>query len=289
MTNDHSSDYSDDSDKTVFIPRPGGRGPASAPSAAPAPPPYNPFEEQQERILSGVNPLVSAASALLSLTSNLRGMASSHQDIEGLRRQMLDEIKRFEVNARQHGFGNEITYTSRYVLCAFIDETILNTIWGSSSVWAQQGLLSSLHNETSGGENFFVILDRLLKEPNASLDLIELMFICLCLGFKGRYSMMDRGQEKLEELRNFVFNHIRQRRGEFPQDLSPNWQSPSVDSRGLRHYVPLWVVIAVACAILAAVFVGFSLVLEETAEPVLQRLEQIAEHQTIIDTTQQSQ
>ena len=292
MTNDHSSDYSDDSDKTVFIPRPGGRSPAPAPNAAPAapaPPSFGSFEEEQERILSGVNPLVSAASALLSLTSSLRGMVSSHHDIEGLRRQMLDEIKRFEVNARRHGFGNEVTYTSRYVLCAFIDESILTTIWGSSSVWSQRGLLSSLHNEVNGGENFFVILDRLLKEPNASLDLIELMFICLCLGFKGRYSMMDRGQEKLEEQRNFVFNHIRQRRGEFPQDLSPNWQSPSVEGRGLRHHVPLWVVIAVACAILAAVFVGFSLVLEETAEPVLQRLDQIATHDIINDVTEQPQ
>ncbi len=267
----------DPGDRTVFIPRPGGRGvTASAPTPpAPPPPPSYIAPEQLPFTSSGINPLVGAASALLKLASSTGSMVS-HHDIEGLRRQAMEEIKNFEGKARSLGLANDVTYTGRYVLCAFIDEAVLNTIWGSSSAWAQQGLLSSLHNETSGGETFFVILDRLLKDPNASLELLELMFVCISLGFKGRYAVVDRGQEKREELRNVVFEHIRRRRGEFPRELSPHWQSQSGQKRGLRQFIPLWVVVAVASAILLAIFIGFTVVLEERSEPVYESLENIA-------------
>ncbi|MCF6209486.1 MAG: type IVB secretion system protein IcmH/DotU [Gammaproteobacteria bacterium] len=278
MAIDDSSDHPGDNDRTVFIPRPGGRSAipsAATPPPAPPPPPSYIAPEQLSLTSSGINPLVGTASALLKLASSTSNMVS-HHDVEGLRRQAMDEIKGFEGKARALGLANDVTYTGRYVLCAFIDESVLNTIWGSSSVWAQQGLLSSLHNETSGGETFFVILDRLLKDPNASLELLELMFVCISLGFKGRYAVVDRGQEKLEELRNVVFEHIRRRRGEFPRELSPHWQSQSGQKRSLRQFIPLWVVVAVASAILMAIFIGFTVVLEERSEPVYESLENIA-------------
>lgn len=272
----NSSGYPGDDDKTIFIPRPSGRGPASMAPSPPSPPTPANFinQDQQEYVASGVNPLVSAASALLALPHQLLTIIS-HHDVAGLRNQVLEEIKTFENNARTMGIDTDTTYACRYVLCTFIDEAVLNTIWGSSSSWSNQSLLSTLHNETSGGETFFVILDKLLKDPNANLDLIELMFICISLGFKGSYAVMDQGYEKLEQLRNTVFEHIRRRRGEFPQELSPHWQSQSGQRSSLRNYIPLWVVVAVASALLLVIFIGFSLILNETSEPVYEALESI--------------
>jgi type VI secretion system protein ImpK len=284
VANDNSNGYPGDDDKTIFIPKPSGRGPASmAPSPPPAhtppTPPTPPLNygnpQQHDFIASGVNPLVSAAAGLLALPAQFLNM-TSHNDVAGLRNQVLEEIKSFENNARVMGIDANVTYTSRYVLCTFIDEAVLNTLWGSSSTWASQGLLSTLHNETRGGETFFVILDKLLRDPNASVDLIELMFICISLGFKGSYAVMDRGHEKLEELRNIVFEHIRRYSGEFPQELSPHWQSQSGQRASLRHLVPLWVVVAVASALLLVIFIGFTVVLDDTADPVYEALEGIA-------------
>jgi type VI secretion system protein ImpK len=282
VSNDKYTGYPGDSDRTIFIPKPGGRRPAVPvpPKPPPAPQSFNDYAEQPEIIPAGVNPLVSAASELVALPAQLLNMIS-HQDVAGLRRQVLEEIKTFENKARLMGISPEITYTSRYVLCAFIDEAVLNTIWGSNSLWNSQSLLSSLHNETSGGEKFFIILDNLLRDPNANLDLLELMFLCISLGFKGQYAVMDRGPEKLEELRNVVFEHIRRRRGEFPQELSPHWQSQTGQRTTLRNYIPLWVVIAVAGAILFAIFVGFTMVLDETADPVYETLQSIGKTPTM--------
>lgn len=283
MSNDNI--FPGDADRTIFIPKPGGRGPASSvppPTPPSSPPPQNfgSYIERPEELPAGVNPLVSAASELIALPPQFLNMIS-HQDVPGLRNQVLEEIKHFENRARLVGISPEVTYTSRYVLCAFIDEAVLNTMWGSNSIWTSQSLLSSLHNETSGGEKFFVILDNLLRDPNADLNLLELMFICISLGFKGQYAVMDRGLEKLEELRNIVFDHIRRRRAEFPQELSPHWQSQSDQRTTLRNFIPLWVVAAVGGALLLAIFIGFTLVLDEAADPVQKALEGIGKPATI--------
>lgn len=276
MANENFPGYPNDADRTIFIPKPGGRGPSSSRPPTPPPMPRNvsPYGERLEIISTGVNQLVSAASSIIALPAQFFNTIS-HPDVAGLRRQVLEEIKNFENKARMAGFSPEVIYTSRYVLCTFIDEAVLSTLWGSDSLWTSQSLLSSLHNETSGGEKFFQILNNLLMDPNANLELLELMFICVSLGFKGQYSVIERGPEKLEELRNMVFEHIRRRRGEFPQELSPHWQSQSNQRVALRNYIPLWVVVAVACAILLVIFIGFTMVLGESADPVYQSLEKI--------------
>lgn len=279
-----NTEYPGDINKTIFIPRPGGRGPAAAtpmpPSTPPPPAPSFDSREYQTALPSGGNPLISASTELVALPTQFLTMVE-HHDVAGLRKQVLEEIREFENKARTLGINPDVINTCRFVLCTFIDEAVLNTVWGSSSAWANQSLLSTLHNEVSGGETFFVILDRLLRDPNGSVDLLELMFLCISLGFKGRYTVMDRGHEKLEDLRNMVFEHIRRRRGEVPPELSPHWQSQSNQRASLRHYVPLWVVVAVAGALLLAIFVGFTMVLHETTNPVHEALEDIGKLPTI--------
>ena len=73
----------------------------------------------------------------------------------------------------------ETVLAARYVLCTFLDEIVLGTPWGSESVWSTQSLLSSFHNETWGGEKFFLILDSMLQDPAGNINLIELMYVCL--------------------------------------------------------------------------------------------------------------
>lgn len=139
MANDNYTGYSGDADRTIFIPKPGGRGPT--PSAPPPSPPRqkpqnisNYYTERLESVSTGVNPLVSVAAGLIALPAQFSNMIS-HHDVTGLRRQVLEEIKRFENKARMLGLNPEIIHASRYVLCAFIDEAVLNTLWGSNSPW----------------------------------------------------------------------------------------------------------------------------------------------------------
>ena len=107
----------------------------------------------------GLNPLVQAASPLLLLTAQMRDTLTP-MDVAALRRHALDEIRRFEEQARAAGVSNEVVLAARYTLCAGLDEAVLSTPWGNQSEWAQHPLLVALHREARGGEKFFEMLDR---------------------------------------------------------------------------------------------------------------------------------
>ena len=185
-------------------PRPGaGRrdvhraGPAPEPAPPAAGVDAEPISGPARALLGlGLNPLVQAASPLLLLTAQLREHASS-MDVAGLRRHALEEIRRFEEQARAAGVPNEVVLAARYALCAGLDEAVLSTPWGAQSEWAQHPLLVALHREAWGGEKFFDMLDRISQDPARHIDLMELQYLVLALGFAGKYQVQERGHEQL--------------------------------------------------------------------------------------------
>ncbi len=267
-----------DGDRTVMKPTPGGRrGAGAAPSAPPAAAPPRaavPRSYERELLRSGINPLVSAAAALLGLVNQLRN-AMRHADINGLRAHVVEEMRNFENSSRAAGVSPENLLAARYALCTLMDETVLSTPWGSESLWSKQSLLSTFHNETWGGEKFFVILERVSDDPTRNIDLMELLYLCLALGFEGKYRVLERGRAKLEELQDNLYRRIRSVRGDFERDLSPHWQGVT-DRRGvLIRYVPLWVVAAVAGVLLLGTYAAFNVYLKQSSDPVLEKLQNI--------------
>ncbi len=171
---------------------------SSAEPLAPPPPPRcrtgrgPPIAALSEFSGRGSNPLVQAASPLLLLMGRLR-TSLSHPDVGGLRRQALDQIREFEERARAAGVAPETALAARYVLCSAIDEAVLATPWGNQSEWSEQTLLITLHREAWGGEKFFDMLERICRDPSRHIDLMELQYLCLALGFAGKYQVLDRG------------------------------------------------------------------------------------------------
>jgi type VI secretion system protein ImpK len=215
----------------------------------------------------GLNPLVRAASPLLLLAGQLRGSLAA-PDVGDLRRHALEEIRRFEERARTAGVSTEVTRAARYALCASLDEAVLSTPWGAQSEWAQQTLLVALHREAWGGEKFFEMLDRITQAPAEHIDLMELQYLCLALGFAGKYQVVDRGHARLAEVQMDLYRKIRAHRGTPPSDLSLRWQGLQDRRNRLIRYVPWWVVGAAALAILAVTFVTYYTRLGTRSAPV---------------------
>ncbi|MEO8521699.1 MAG: type IVB secretion system protein IcmH/DotU [Acidobacteriota bacterium] len=222
----------------------------------------------------GLNPLVQAAIPLLLLTGRLRTSPAS-MDVAGLRRHVLEEIRRFEDQARAAGIRNEIVLAARYAICASLDEAVLSTPWGGQSEWAQHPVLVALHREAWGGEKFFEMLTRISADPARHLDLLELQHLILALGFTGKYQMLDRGHEQLQELQHGLYRTIRGLRGPVVPELSLRWRGLEDQRNRLIRYVPWWVVAAAAVAILAVVFVVYHSKLSTQAEPLHARLAHI--------------
>jgi len=222
----------------------------------------------------GLNPLVQAASPLLLRMGQMRNAPAS-LDVSSLRRAALDEIRRFEERARASGVRNEIVLAARYVLCAGLDEAVLSTPAGSQSEWAQHPLLVALHREAWGGEKFFEMLDRIVVDPARHIDLIELQYLILALGFSGKYQMLDRGHEQLADLQHNLFRTIRNQRGTIAPDLSLQWRGLEDQRNRLIRYVPWWVVVAAALAIVGVTFAIYYSNLATEAQPLHARLAQV--------------
>jgi type VI secretion system protein ImpK len=266
---------------TIVRPRPGaGRrwsGDTALPAASPVvqPPDDAAPVALPSVVMHGLTPLVAAATPLLLLSRQLRGLASV-PDIAGLRRQTLDEIRRFEVNAHAAGAPKEVVLSARYALCTAIDEAVLSTPWGSAhGTWAQQTLLVTLHRESWGGEKFFKVLSALMASPERHIDLLELMYLCIAFGFAGKYQVRDDGQARLVEIEQELYRIIRNLRSSPPEALSPRWEGIRDRRNPLIRYVPLWVVAAAALGVTAVAFAFFYGRLNAVAAPVHTRLARI--------------
>lgn len=285
---------SDDSDKTVFKtagsggsmrPMPGGRGAAPQPGGATRPAPMANAQAATMapavdvdsvffRTTQGLNPLVNSASALITVFEKTR-QSTSHPDIGGLHKRLVSEIRLFDNRLRDLGIKPEIALSARYVLCSVLDETVLNTPWGSESPWAQRTLLSVFHNETSGGEKVFLILDRMRQAPADNIHMIELIYICLSLGFEGKYRLNSRGRDAIEVIRDDLFLIIRGYRGDHERTLSSHWKGLGRTKKTLAEYLPVWVIVVIAACLLFFSFAGFRWWLYDMATPLSNQLEEI--------------
>jgi type VI secretion system protein ImpK len=231
-------------------------------------------ESTFEFLGTGLNPLVRAASPVLLLAGQLRGTLSG-PEVGGLRRHALEEIRRFEQRARGASITMEVVGAARYALCACVDEAVLSTPWGAHSEWAQQTLLVALHREAWGGEKFFEMLDKISNDPERHIDLMELQYLCIALGFAGKYHAMPQGQAHLADVQQSLYRKIRDFRGTPRPELSLKWKGIEDRRNPLIRYVPWWVVGAAALAILAVTFVVYYARLGSAAGPVYRTLSQL--------------
>jgi type VI secretion system protein ImpK len=271
MSKDDPFSLPEKDNQTVLRPTPGGVRHARPASPSTA---RNPHTEV-ETIVSpyqAINPLVAAASSLLVILSRLRAPLFSHSDPAELRLQLIKEIKSFETQAKKQGqVDSKTVLDARYVLCTALDEAVLNTPWGrQTSEWHTHGLLITFHQDARGGEEFFALLNERIQDPTAHLYLLELMYLCLALGFEGRYQKERR--EELEEQRAHLFHVINTQRTGFERELSPHWHGVMEQRNPVIQYTPLWVILTVVSALLVVIYLGFSLSLNRKSDPVFTQL-----------------
>lgn len=268
----------EDSERTVIRPIPGGRRavPADAPvglaeasprPAAPAPSPT----DGVETVAMGVSPLVAAAAPLLQLMVRLRNTINQ-PDPGDLRERAVQAMRRFEQQARDQAIPIELLRPAHYALCASLDDVVLNTPWGSTGIWDARSLVSTFHQEVRSGERFFDLLAQMRQNPGRFLPVIELMYLCMSLGFQGRYRLSPRGPAELDRLREETYALILRQRQLAEPELSPHWKGLAAPYRGARPTVPVWVGASVALAILAGLFIWLSTTLNAASDDLFARL-----------------
>ena len=277
MSQDDPFAEPEDYERTVVRPSGGGRAApdrTQSPSAA-RPQPVSSGGQQQGQITpTGINPIVASAAPILGLAVRLRSRSQT-PDVESLRERVAQAIRGFERRAHAAGATPPAIRAARYALCATVDDLVLNTPWGSRSVWARQSMVVTFYGEAWGGERFFDVLRQLHANPGRNFEVLELYYLCLTLGFEGQYRVLDRGMAKHTEIRDGLYRTVRSGRGEFERQLAPHWRGVQSGHRPLSSYLPLWVVGVATVALLLLMFLGFRYLLTGDSNLVYAALGQL--------------
>ena len=259
-----------DPDRTLLIPRPGGRATAAQAARGSA----AAQGATLQHLVAGINPLLTAAGPLLALLSQLRA-TTHHADRPGLQRQLLGLIGEFEERARSSGVTRPQVTAARYLLCTFIDEVIAATPWGADAPAGARGLLQEFHEDESGATKVFELLDRLSADAQTHAPLLELFYVCFALGFEGHYAGKPNGRAELAALAARLLERVRpgttRRAAGGARTLSTHWAGEPKRGPTLT-LVPLWLTVVVGAALVLGALMWMSTRLSRQAAPVLQQL-----------------
>lgn len=280
---------------TMIIPNPGGRrtnvNEATPGNGNNVPSQPNVSSQQYNqsniRVPKGENVLLSLSHEILVLAGNIRSL-EPNRTIVSLRKDVELLIEKYTNSLTESGVSKEVVLTSRYIICCLLDELVLSTPWGSESEWSHQTLLVKYHNETWGGEKFFLIVNKLLEQPQRSIDLIELCYLCIAIGFSGKYRVSHQRNNELINIGESIYHQISQCRPVFP-DLSPKWQGISAKEKNSVTNIPLFVYVFVFLFILSGAYIGFLLNLQSKVDPVYENLESVGWKDFALNVKEQPQ
>ncbi len=268
-------DPSPENDRTMVRPRPGARTTSSLGGTFKAPVTPVSSEPLDEAVLNfGHNPILAAAHPLLIVASEIRNLAA-HPNPEMLRQQLSDSIKKFESDCERRGISRENTIAARYVLCTFADECAGSTPWGGGGLWARDTLLIRFHNETWGGEKVFQLLGKLAENPAANRDMLELVYVCISLGFEGRFRIAENGKQQLELTRERLFQLITQHGPERSKAYSVKWEAAKVEQQSWMSATPFWAFCAVIGLLAVGAFALYSYLLANRSDPAFTAIQSI--------------
>lgn len=211
------------------------------------------------------NVLVTAFAPLLELAPELE-RAAAPQRPESLRLRLQGNLT--EARDAAVGMGMPLTRADHaaWFVAALLDDIALNTPWGGQSDWPRQPLVTGLSGDVDAGTRFFDRFDEHLRFPNRDPQMLELAYLCLGLGFRGKYRIQPGGGESaIMALRTQAARLLRDTDAD-QADLSPRWQGVQAPDEPRRFTVPLWTVALAAAAIITAIYTSLGLQLSTKAE-----------------------
>ena len=205
-----------------------------------------------------INPLIGAANPLLMMVPVLR-TASVPTDVSGLRARLIEMVKGFDATCLGLSLPDDQRNIARYAVCTVLDEAIQMTPWGGTANWAQQSLLIHFFKENWGGEKFFQILDKMSETPSKFGPLLELFYVCLSLGFMGRFQMAGpAGRQAVGDLRDRLYILVRQGGGEPERNLSSAWKGLSIEARGFKGFWAFGLTVGLVSLLSLGTFAGLA-------------------------------
>jgi type VI secretion system protein ImpK len=207
---------------------------------------------------------------VLTAIVRLRSNRQELSDAESFRFYMREAIKSAIQEARnQGGYNADDIKMATLALVGFLDESVLNLRNPMFADWPRKPLQEELFGIHMAGEIFFRNLEQLMgRSDSADLaDLLEVHYLCLLLGYGGRYSIGGKGE--LQAITTATGDRIKRIRGASYDPFMEILTEPEVVKVTEDPWVKKFLIMAVACFVLViALFITFKLTLGSSASEV---------------------
>lgn len=199
---------------------------------------------------------------VLTAIERLRANRQSVTDAQAFRQHNRDALRTAASQAAAAGYASEDVKSATFAVVAFLDESVLNSQNPIFGDWLRKPLQEELFGTHIAGEVFYQNLQQLLERPDSAdlADVLEVFFLCLLLGFGGRYGGGNRGE--LKQVMDTTAEKIRRIRGR----LGPLAPAALLPEERIRAGSDPWVrrlgwAAAIAAGLVVVLFILFKLIL----------------------------
>jgi type VI secretion system protein ImpK len=182
------------------------------------------------------NDLIAFAGPVFDLILRLKaGIVAPSYD---LRPKIAAMLADFEKRAERYRFSSKIIQVSKFALAAFVDETVLSSNFNLKDEWEKNPLQLEYFGEQLAGDKFFEKLGAMIKQVDVTADAVEIYYVCMLLGFKGRYGVYEK--EKLLAIMQQTANALVKAGKIRPVELSPHWLANDQPTPPEKRGMPVW-------------------------------------------------
>ena len=174
-----------------------------------------------------------------TLISQLR-ITNNFGAYDVFRQRIGDLLSKVERKAKAVSFDFDDIHKVLFALIAFIDETVIVSDWEHKQTWLSKPLQLEYFNRYDAGEEFFVNLDQLRQKPKQNWMVLEVYFLCMALGFKGKYQL--EGKEKLRKIIEDTYSELQQFSEISFDRISPHGQRKDEIINVVTKDIPLWII-----------------------------------------------
>lgn len=182
------------------------------------------------------NDLVGFAGPIFDLILRLK--AGIIQPSNDLRPKVASMLGDFEKRAERYHYNPKVTQVAKFGLAAFVDEAVLTNNFPLRQEWERNPLQLEYFGEQLAGEKFFDKLEAMLNQIEITQDAVEVYYICMLLGFKGKYAIYEK--DKLLAIMQKTANALVKVGKIRPVELSPNWLASDQPAPPAERKMPTW-------------------------------------------------
>jgi type VI secretion system protein ImpK len=225
----------------------------------------------KERVVKPDNLLLEYGMDVFHLIMPLIGDDRGASTGQELRAKLFQCFDAFEKRCYESQMDSNSVNDAKYAMAAFVDEKVMSSAWPHKLSWMGKPLQLEFFGDNLAGEGFFKKLTKLRQSGDRNIDVLEVYFLCLQLGFEGMFRM--RGLEQLQALQVDLRTQIADSRNRVPRTLSPHGVASGSFMEKVQRVVPYWVIALITVSIIFAAYLLFVVLLSNKADNVREVLQ----------------